>query len=196
MNEITTNNTISMSNVISQAVSSGMEGFVSRYMLFANKSAENILEMSKVVFEASKAFGEEPFEQFCSTVGLRDKCTVSKMKKIGSRYAQLAPFMNRLPPAWTTLYTLAKLSDEKFEEIVSANKVSIYTTAKQLGEILPSKKRGSRIAKSNDGGAQQPANDFVFKLKTDTAIEGDKKRELQAKLATLCNEYGVQLIAA
>jgi len=190
------NSTTSLSSYVAETVSSNMEGFVSRYMHFANKSAENVLEMSKVVFDASKAFGNEPFERFCGEVGLRNEGTVSKMKKIGSRYAQLAPFMNRLPSAWTTLYTLAKLSDEKFDEIVRTNKVSIYTTAKQLGEVLESKNRGSHISKPNGRGAQQPANDFVFKLKTANAIEDVQKRELQAKLMSLCNEYGVELIAA
>jgi hypothetical protein len=129
------------STTIAAVATDKLEGYVNRYKNFANKSAENILEMCKVVYEAGCLFNPTPFRKFCDQVGLTDKGTISKMKRIGSRYAVLAPYLNFLPCSWTTLYRIAKLPHEKFIEAIGQGKLTIYTTAQQLSEIAPPLRR-------------------------------------------------------
>jgi hypothetical protein len=197
---MTENLTINNSNnVVADAGKNLINGYVVRFQTYANKSAENVLEMCKVVHEAYQAFANgNAFDEFCKLVGLQEKSAISKMKKIGSRYAILKPYMDRLPSAWTTLYKIAKMTDEQFQRAIDQQKLSIYITAKQLGTITGTKanRKLTTSAVEVQVADVQAANENCFKVKLGEAISTDQRASLEGKLAALCREFGVELIAA
>src|SRR5262249_19244838 len=82
--------------------------FVTRWQMFAQKTAENALGLGKTLVEAQAALSEEEFERFCKEIGLDQKgATFRKLKKIGEALPRFEPFVQKLPAAWTTLYPLA-----------------------------------------------------------------------------------------
>jgi hypothetical protein len=203
------------STTIAAVATDKLEGYVNRYKNFANKSAENILEMCKVVYDAGVWFNPIPFREFCEQVGLTDKGTISKMKRIGSRYATLAPYLHFLPCSWTTLYRIAKLPNEKFIEAIGQGKLTIYTTAQQLTEIAPPLRRYNPNGIPADpseahsesvhpnGGDIQPgdidaksANDKFFMVRLGSSITPNQKDDLYSKLDRICADFGVELVAA
>jgi hypothetical protein len=186
---ITTNNTTF------ETAKEQMDSYINSFNHYAKKCAENVLEMAKVVYDASEYFNTKPFDQFCLEVGLTDKGTVSKMKLIGKRYAILAPYKDRIPSAWTTLYSIAKATDEEFTVAIDENKLSVFTKASDIGEIFPRLKRVGKVTLVAENVEQQ-AKDYLFKIKSAASIAVERRAELQAKLQSVCLDFGIELISA
>ncbi len=76
--------------------------YANQFKVQAKKTAEGVLEMARVVFEAKK-LGATDFEVFCSEVGYKsDSSTIRKLKSIGEKYEFLLSRSKSLPTSWTT----------------------------------------------------------------------------------------------
>lgn len=196
MNAITTNNTTPSINNLD----SDIQPYVERFHCFANKSAENVLQMCKVVSDAKAKLLDAQFIQFCLAIDLnKDASAISKMKKIGDRYNQLMPHKDKLPSAWTTLYRLADLSDDQFNAAVDNQRIHCNITAKDLNKIAPSKKSGKKASAPVVIDHADPVRDGSansFTLKSLEILKGDKFAELKEKLEAIRQEFSLELIFA
>ena len=109
---------------------------VEKFNAFARKTAEGVLEMGKVVCEAKK-LKESEFHKFCEIVGMSgSSSTVQKLLKIGEKYEFLIGHAEKIPANWTTVYELAKLTEEKIEELIDRGVLSTSLLAAELNAAL------------------------------------------------------------
>lgn len=75
------NSIVNTSNAI--LISKKVTDYAKQFKVQAKKTAEGILEMARVVFDA-KQLGKADFEVFCSEVGYKsDSSTIRKLNSIG-----------------------------------------------------------------------------------------------------------------
>ena len=90
-------------------------GYADTFKTYFIKTAENILEMAKVVFTAKEKLGKNQFRQFTYLIGFDPtSSTLKKLQAIGKNYEVLSKNISALPANWTTLYEIAQLPEDKF----------------------------------------------------------------------------------
>ena len=90
-------------------------GYADTFKIYFIKTAENILEMAKVVFTAKTKLGSNQFREFSYLIGFDPSCsTLKKLHAIGKNYEVLSQNITALPANWTTLYEIAQLPEDKF----------------------------------------------------------------------------------
>ena len=104
--------------VANQSVTNPLvKNYAETFCGFMTKTAENYLEMGRVVMEADKNLNKNDFKAFLFMVGVdKNSTTLRKLKSIGVKYDLLKANLNSLPSAWTTLYEISRLGNEKIEE--------------------------------------------------------------------------------
>ena len=88
---------------------------------YAKKTAENILEMGRVVFEAKKNLktNKGEFEAFCAGVGFKsDSSSIKKLAQIGKAYSFMKSHADHLPNNWTTVYEIARLTEDQLNTFI------------------------------------------------------------------------------
>lgn len=104
-----------------------------RIQVSYRKTAVSILETARVVAEAYAALNKnehKALEQQCG-----GKSHLSKLKKIGAKYAVLMEHEQQLPSAESTLYKLADFSDDQIEEMAESGVISPFMTAADVGTV-------------------------------------------------------------
>jgi hypothetical protein len=100
------------------------------------KTAEAVLELCKVVHEASSALKTKSYlKDFRDKNGLHDKGTFSQFKTIGQHYARLSPHATRLPSSWYSLYKIAKLDEPTFNSAIASGQIHPLTTQRSIREL-------------------------------------------------------------
>jgi hypothetical protein len=100
------------------------------------KTAEAVLELCKVVHEASSALKNKSYlKDFRDRNGLHDKGTFSQFKTIGQHYARLSPHATRLPSSWYSLYKIAKLDEPTFNLAIASGQIHPLTTQRSIREL-------------------------------------------------------------
>lgn len=129
---------------------------VEKFNTFARKTAEGVLEMGKVVYQA-KRLKESEFHRFCEIVGMSgSSSTVQKLIKIGEKYEFLIGHAEKLPANWTTVYELAKLTEDKIEELIDRGVICTLLIAADLNAALGKTPK----AKSKKDAAQIPNGNY------------------------------------
>jgi hypothetical protein len=155
---------------------------VTQYRQFAKESAENIIKLAETLVRAKAGLSEEDFDRFCKEVHLeKDGSTFRKLMSIGEKISRFAPFFDRLPNNWTTLYKLASIDEEKFQ-LVTADAARFHPlmTARDIPLILGIPPRSR---KTQD-------HDVVIDL---NGLDSDRKREVYQQLQLLKERFGFQL---
>ena len=125
---------------------------VEKFNSFARKTAEGVLEMGKVVYQA-KRLKESEFHRFCEIVGMSgSSSTVQKLIKIGEKYEFLIGHAEKLPANWTTVYELARLTEDKIEDLIDRGVICTLLIAADLNAALGKTPK----AKSKKDAAQIP----------------------------------------
>ncbi len=110
--------------------------YANQFKVQAKKTAEGVLEMARVVFEAKK-LGATDFEVFCSEVGYKsDSSTIRKLKSIGEKYEFLISRSKSLPTSWTTLYQVSRLNPEVIEQKIIEGVITPNLDGKGLATRL------------------------------------------------------------
>jgi hypothetical protein len=177
---------------------------VEKFNTFARKTAEGVLEMSKVICEAKKLKDSE-FYKFCELVGMSgSSSTVQKLIKIGEKYEYFIGNAEKLPANWTTLYELSKLTSEKIEELIDRGVVCTSLIASDLNVALgkPVKKKGegkkeattSTIPNGNLDGLGfrvllNKSPDAATAQKIKSLISELKKFDLQLEVGSTLNAF-------
>jgi hypothetical protein len=170
--------------------------YVERFQSFLNKSAEAVLEMGQVVYSASKNLEKTDFADFCVAVRLGvSSSAISKLKTIGKQYDRLIEHKAKLPQAWTTLYYLAKVNDEKFQDGINHHLIHPTMTANELKildpKLIPTRKQtGDQDENSTDDNKQ--TNNVLIQV--GMVIDSKTKAELMDELKAICDKYNCELI--
>jgi Fe-S cluster biosynthesis and repair protein YggX len=99
-----------------------IESSVMEFKGYARKTAENILEMGRVVYETKDKLkaNKEDFEIFCSKVGFKStSSSIKKLSQIGKGYLMMKSQADHLPNSWTTLYEISRLAESELNKYIS-----------------------------------------------------------------------------
>jgi hypothetical protein len=130
-----------LSSTASVVYSKQVEEFVFQYRICVQKTANAILELANVVKSAKDTLSDDDFKFFRQEIGANESkdSYIKKLiciAKVSSRFADLS---DKLPPSYTTLYTLSQLSDDVFLKICSDNVISPRMTAAELSPYFSKK---------------------------------------------------------
>ena len=170
--------------------------YVTDFNSFLNQSAEAVLKMGKVVFNASKNLGKQDFLEFCTAVRLSASgSAISKLKKIGEKYDRLIQHKDSLPQAWTTLYHLARVDESNFEKGLQQNFIHQTMTANEL-KLVDAKLFASKKHNSD----KDPVDNVEPEINNDITILADKiidpqvRKQLIAELAMICSKFDCEIV--
>jgi len=148
------------------------EQLVSDYSLFAVKTAQSTVEMCRVVFEAKEQLSKEEFSNFCTDIGRkRTDPPIRKYLAIGAAYERLIQYADKLPNAWTSIYTILQIPTETFIALAEVGESFANLTGNQLKAL----KRIGDInqAPSTDVAASEDTTSEVVSSDATTASTAD-----------------------
>jgi hypothetical protein len=154
--------------------------FVVRFDVWKNKTAEALIELGKVVYDAKNELDAQGLSQFCKRVGLDvESSTFRKMYQVGHKAIRFTPLLAKLPPNWTTLYGLATFEDEQFQR--AAEVLEPTSTFKALKEAagMETTSKSANIFEITLTFQQEPTQNDYYK-----ALEyiNDAKKQLSAEV--------------
>jgi hypothetical protein len=159
-----------------EVVTPQITGYINRYQTFLRKTAESIVGLATTVLEAEESLNKVDFKIFCSQVGLdTNGTTFSKLKKIGENVARFNPYLDRLPSSWTTIYKLAKMSTNDFEQVT--NDLTPFITASEI----------DRLTGSGGNTKERTNTDISIDL---SGLELELKAKCYEELCELSKRYG------
>jgi hypothetical protein len=116
---------------------SRLDELVEQYQMFARKSAKVTLDLGETVFIADSELNKTDLQEFCKRVGLdRKGSRYRRMRIVGRKRSRFEPFLDRLPPRWTTLATMGSLQPGQFDRVVNDSRFGPKMTGADIGEIL------------------------------------------------------------
>lgn len=140
-------------NQCQEIISKSADDLAMEFGLFGKKTVENLIQMSRVVFEAKMQHSKHIFKEFCQLTGINPQSSsCRKYIAIGEHSERLIECVDRLPNSWTTLYTICTLSDDQFDQLLQSNVLSSSMTAKEMKLALGS------------AGSNSPAPENVIPL--------------------------------
>jgi hypothetical protein len=129
-----------------------------RFNSYQRKTAENIIEMGRIVIEA-KSRSESEFDDFCSLIGYdSSSSTIRKLATIGQKYEYLISRSDKLPPNWTVIYDIARLGEETIEGYINNNQISSRSSGSYIEKLLA---RHNLKTRNSRGRSKLPANQNV-----------------------------------
>ena len=150
-------------------------GYADTFKTYFIKTAENILEMAKVVFTAKEKLGKNQFREFSYLIGFDpSNSTLKKLQGIGKNYEVLSKNISALPANWTTLYEIAQLPEDKF--IAAIDKGVI--TPNVLGRDVKALTDNASAPKASGSKAPNGTNedkDSGYRLTVRLSSSPDKK---------------------
>ena len=150
-------------------------GYADTFKTYFIKTAENILEMAKVVFTAKEKLGKNQFREFSYLIGFDPtSSTLKKLQGIGKNYEVLSKNISALPANWTTLYEIAQLPEDKF--IAAIDKGVI--TPNVLGRDVKALTDNASAPKASGSKAPNGTNedkDSGYRLTVRLSSSPDKK---------------------
>lgn len=163
-----------------EVVSASVVKLVSDFRGFVSKTAQGILEMARVVYDAKK-LGKEEFEVFCDEIGYQaSSSTIRKLNSIGKKYAFLQSHKNALPSNWTTLYQISRLTEEVIKSKIEEGVISPTLNGKGVAVALG---LNDQTAKKSVPNGTAP--ELTFSVKFDSLPSDKLKKEILALLAKL-----------
>lgn len=165
---------MSNSNVNTLVVSNNdnfIQNSVKEFKGFARKTAENILEMGRIVYETREALGNksQEFESFCSQVGFSSKSkSIVKLAQIGKGYSYLKNQTEYLPNNWTTLYEISKLTEDQLVSYIGNGSIHQFVLGadiKKLNGSTPDQERQEVVEGSDKEVTEKVPNGTIHGLK-------------------------------
>lgn len=109
---------------------------VARFNSYKRKTAENIIEMGRIVVEA-KSLPNDDFHDFCLLIGYDwASSTIRKLESIGNKYDYLISKSDRLPANWTVIYEISRLGEDVIEDYIQSNRITSHSTGSAIDKLL------------------------------------------------------------
>ena len=179
-----------------QIVTAAVSDYVEQFNFFANKSAEAVLEMCQVVYQANRTLSKDEFIAFAGGINLKlTSSTVSKWKTIGENYARLIKHKEYLPCAWTTIYNITKLDDVRLEQGISDKHICETMNNIDLKKVDPAlfPTKARRIVDSTAVTVAR-AVEIVCSIKAKVQLDSVKIAQMLADMANICSQYDCEVV--
>jgi len=157
-----------------------VQGYLDRYHSALRKTAQSILEVASTVLEAKEQLTKTEFAQFLQQLGFDERSsTYKKFVAIARKKELLEHHVEHLPTAWTTIYQLAKLEPDQFEQVANSGQLSPLMSANQITTI---------IAGGTSSSSTRTATDVFIAMQE---LDAAQRVALHDELAAICQRYGV-----
>jgi hypothetical protein len=164
----------------STVITARVTEFIDKYQHCLKKTTAQILELADVVATAKRELNVDEYTCFRNESGF-DKSKDSFLKKllcIAGKAGRLNDLSDKLPPNYTTLYSLSKLSDESFKEVCADNVIHPRMTAADLSGYLKKNK------------AQSENYRVTLNLKN---LSASSQRKALNELEAFCKKFKIEL---
>lgn len=154
---------------------------------YAKKTAESVLQMAKVVSDMKARRNKVEFEEFCDLIRYKsDSSLIRKFAQIGSKFNQLMENADKLPNTWTTVYQIAKLSEDTISELMDKGVINPHFTGKDARKVLGlSKSKAVVVAyPATDVVPNGTVNEYSFKAR----LPNCPREEVSEKLKRIFKE--------
>jgi len=152
-------------NTFTLTTSAAVNEYVVEFTQFANKTAQAIIGMGRVVHRAKSTLGKD-FGTFCAAIRFDKKSSaIRKLDQIGKKADFLEKHADRLPNTWTTVYRLTQLTNDVLEGLIADEVVHPSMSGLEAGRVVhenlgtqPRSKKNTVVAApmstiaANDGG--------------------------------------------
>jgi hypothetical protein len=174
-----------MSKVVTPVVSSTIvlnaqvEKFATQYRLCIQKTAAAILELANIVGDAKRDLSKELFIEFREEIGANASkdSYIKKLICIANASARLNSLSDKLPPSYTTLYTLSKMPDDAFTQVCEDNLISPRMTALTLSPYTDKKSASTAI-------------DVLLSFKN---VSDSEKLIAYNQIQKICSKFNIEL---
>ena len=166
----------------------------------ARKTAQSILEMGRIVFNARETLKKDKagFEEFCARIGHKSASkSIVKLAQIGKGFEMLNKQVECLPNNWTTLYEISRLTEEQFNEFVNKGLIHQNAIGSQIKLLTGDANFGSK--KKSAEVTELVPNGTLSGLQFACTIENIKDDETVSRiksLLSLIQEEGVKVVMA
>jgi hypothetical protein len=151
-----------------------------RYNTALRKTAQSVLDVAATVLEAKEELTKPEFDAFLQQVGFDEKSsTYKKFVAIARKKELLEHYVDALPTAWTTIYQLAKLDADEFEQVANSGQLNPLMSANQISTIIS----GGTPANNN----RATSDVFIATMDLDSV----ERIALHNEVTKLCQRYGV-----
>jgi len=114
--------------------------YASRINALSTRSASSIIEIGCSFLEAKLELSSNEYKQFLfQTRYVERSSSIRKWNKIGEAAMRLQAVADRLPIQWTTIYSIACLSPQKFDDLINSTVLCQSMTAKEMSEFFTAK---------------------------------------------------------
>lgn len=180
-------NAVSTSFMDGEVIDAKVGAYVERFSKSMKQTAESILEVGNIIYEACQNLGPVPLEQFCKEIRVSSNDLMfKKLKKIGENHARLEANVTKLPNNWTTIYKLAVITAEQFAKVVDAEVLTPCVTAREINEYLGT-------TKSRPADATSKANSITISVSSGNVANAAL---LVAKIEELKQKFNFELDVA
>jgi len=154
------------------------------------KTAENILEMARVVATAKLKLGSNQFRDFSYLIGFDpSSSTIRKLLIIGKNYEALSKNITSLPANWTTLYEIAQLPEDKFISAVDKGVINPNVLGKDIKALSDnSNNQKPSISKVPTGTKEDSTSGYRLTLRLSSSPDRntvDKLRNIIAECKSI-----------
>lgn len=141
-----------------EAITPSWEDRATQFKAFQRKTAEAIVAMGKIVYEAKQDLFANDFKQFIAETELNGS-TERKYECIGRCAPVFNQYLDRLPANWTSLYDLTKIDDlVVLEEVLVQDRVCPQMTGKDIKDLLVSLGLKSSILNKKPSPPSKPVD--------------------------------------
>ncbi|MGJ0394339.1 MAG: hypothetical protein ACR650_16600 [Methylocystis sp.] len=162
----------------------GWEGYVEKFQSLRKGTAESVIDLAIILVEAEDKLSKEDFCSFCGEAEIaKGQSYHKKLRTIGKNASRLKPHLEHLPHCWTTIYKLAQMPADKFDDFMAAGALSPKTKAKDISKFLG----GS----ANDEGAAKPSRGLDAGQRVVISfgkLDAETKRQVAAEIAELAKD--------
>ena len=114
--------------------------YVTRVSTLSRNSSVCILKLGLLHYECKKNLSSNDYELFLQQTGYKkNTSSVRKYERIGESYLRLKPIVNMLPPCWTTIYHISKLSNDHLDLLEKKSVLSKTVTKLEIDKFLSPK---------------------------------------------------------
>lgn len=172
-----------------------VNAYAVQFNQFASKTAEAIIGMARVVYNAKSSLSIQNFNQFCDAIKLKkESSAIRKLTQIGKKADFLERYADRLPNTWTTVYRLTQLTNDVLEDLIAKEDVHPSLSGLEAGRLvhlrLGTTPRSKKNTATSAATAQAAANDEVysFTIHFERIPERAKASDLEEKLNQFARE--------
>jgi hypothetical protein len=165
----------------------GVNEMAKKFNNYAKKTAESVLQMAKVVSDMKARRNKVEFEEFCDLIRYKsDSSLIRKFAQIGSKFNQLMANADKLPNTWTTVYQIAKLSEDTISELMDKGVINPHFSGKDARKFLGlSKSKAVVVAyPATDVVPNGTVNEYSFKAR----LPSFPRPEVREQLKRILNE--------